>query len=300
MDAGDPLAVDRDRLGAGQPELLDDRPDVGGRRPGSRTGSRRAGRLAPSPRAGGRARARAARSGRPRSAHCGQVVVDLADGGALPSPCALEVLDLGPQVEQVLLELVLLRLEAEGGLDERRSLLARVAGRAAPPTGAGPRSGSPRTRSATPRVTCQLATPNQRSGRARACLIRTAVSCRAAMTTTTITTTRTTKAPMRRSRSPPSQSTSPAPGCGRGGRAAGPAETGGTAADAAGAPEPPPGAGPTQSDGSGAGRGRLRPGAGHRPGTDRGQPGGLERRHVRRRAPRLNASSSVSPWRTNG
>ena len=45
---------------------------------------------------------------------------------APPWPAASSVLDVRPEVEDLLLEAVLLRLEVQRGLDERRPLLARV------------------------------------------------------------------------------------------------------------------------------------------------------------------------------
>src|SRR4029078_2954415 len=53
-----------------------------------------------------------------------ELVIDLPDGGIAARAAVFDALDLRPEVEQALLELVLLALEAERGLHERRAFLA--------------------------------------------------------------------------------------------------------------------------------------------------------------------------------
>ena len=124
---GDPLAVDRDGLRAREPQLLDDREHVLARRRGSRaalpswgTGSvESVSRMTtPGPLI---ATSPAAIAGLWSWSFRSPVTAVAALAGRL------EVLDRGPQLEHLLLEALLLCLEVEGGLDERRPLEARVA-----------------------------------------------------------------------------------------------------------------------------------------------------------------------------
>ena len=123
---GDALAVDRDGLGAGEPQLIDHAPEVGrahevvglGRARGHRLG-----RVVELEHDAGPAQ-RDEAGGHPRLL---EVVVELADGrrGALPG--ALDLADLRPQREDLGLQAVLGRLELRRRVDERRPLLGRVA-----------------------------------------------------------------------------------------------------------------------------------------------------------------------------
>src|SRR5262245_3275618 len=118
----DPLAVDRDSLRAGEPQLLDDRPDVAGGHERIHAGATLRAVLQPE------------RDAWPldRDEPGGEAGlleggVELAQRGGGAGPLGLELADPRAKPEDLRLECLLLRLQPQRSLDERRALLGRVA-----------------------------------------------------------------------------------------------------------------------------------------------------------------------------
>jgi hypothetical protein len=120
--ARDSLAVDRDRLGAGEPQLLDERPDVAGGDERIALGAGVLGVLEAEddPRPGDLDEP----AGDPGVL---ERLVDLTDEGLGAGLLPFELDDPCPELEDPRLECVLLVLQPERRLDERRPLLAGVA-----------------------------------------------------------------------------------------------------------------------------------------------------------------------------
>src|SRR5918997_798496 len=122
----DPLAVDADRLGACEPQLVDDVAHVvGGRevvawRRIGRDGTRRIVQLDEHPWSG--------HLDQPGpDARLAQLLVELPDQHVVAGRALLGRLDLRPQLEDARLELVADALQRARRVDERRSFLAAVA-----------------------------------------------------------------------------------------------------------------------------------------------------------------------------
>src|SRR5438093_8920529 len=116
----EPLAVDGDALGAGEPELLDEDPDVLCRHQRVDT---RPGRPILEP----EGEARTGYGDQPGSqAGLLEVGVEAAQGFGGAGILRFELADLLPQPEDLRLERVPLRLQRQRGVDQRGALLARV------------------------------------------------------------------------------------------------------------------------------------------------------------------------------
>ena len=161
----DPLAVDRDAFGAGQPQLLDDRPDVGGadqvvgRVAAGQDGLAGIAQLEHDARALQRDQAG-------RQAGVLEALAEVGRRGRAALALRLEVADLAAQVEDLGLQGVLLASAARS--PSRPAVRARRwrTGPAGRRTGAGRRPRSRGRARASPRVICQLGI--RRSARRRA------------------------------------------------------------------------------------------------------------------------------------